>query len=222
MAFFESFYDGKNILITGGLGFIGSNLAIRLASLNANITIVDSLISSRGGNPFNVRDLEEKVVIDYPEQRDLEKIKELVRNQDVLFNLAGSVSHLRSMTHPLEDLALNCKSHLSILEACRIANPNLKALYASTRQIYGRAEYLPVDEGHPLNPIDINGIHKLFGENYHRFYSQHYNIKTACLRLTNTYGPRMSMRDDRQSFISWWIRQVIDGEPIQIYETGLR
>lgn len=217
---FGSIFRGKNILITGGLGFIGSNLARRLVSLNSNVTIIDSLIFACGGNPFNVDDIKGKITIDYSDQRDLGKMKEIVRNQDIVFNLAGSVSHLNSVCYPLEDMELNCKSHLSLLEACRISNPGVKIVYASTRQIYGRAIYLPVDEKHPLNPIDINGINKLAGEQYHRFYYMNHNIKTTSLRLTNTYGPRMSMRDDRQGFIAWWVRQVIDGNEIKIFGDG--
>ena len=217
---FGSIFRGKNILITGGLGFIGSNLARRLVSLNSNVMIIDSLIFACGGNPFNVDDIKGKITIDYSDQRDLGKMKEIVRNQDIVFNLAGSVSHLNSIFQPIEDMELNCKSHLSLLEACRISNPGVKIVYASTRQIYGRAVYLPVDEKHPLNPIDINGINKLAGEQYHRFYYMNHNIKTTSLRLTNTYGPRMSMRDDRQGFIAWWVRQVIDGNEIKIFGDG--
>jgi UDP-glucose 4-epimerase len=144
----------------------------------------------------------------------------LVQGQDYLFNLAGQTSHLDSMTDPYTDLEINCRAQLSILEACRKHNPNLKLVYASTRQIYGKPDYLPVDERHLLHPVDVNGVNKMAGEWYHILYNNVYGIRACALRLTNTYGPRMRVKDARQTFLGIWIKRLIDEEPIQVFGDG--
>lgn len=216
----KAFYKGKKALITGGLGFIGSNLAIRLVDLGAVVTIVDSMIPETGGNLFNIKDIEGKVNVNFSDVRDEHSMNFLVRNIDLMFNLAGQVSHIDSMQDPYNDLEINTRSQLSILEACRKYNPSIKLVFASTRQVYGKPEYLPVDEKHPLNPTDINGVNKLAGEWYHVLYQKVYGIKTVCLRMTNTYGPRLLMKHSRQGFIGWFIRQIIDGKKINIFGDG--
>ncbi len=216
----KEFYQGKKVLITGGLGFIGSNLAIRLVDLGAVVTIVDSMIPETGGNLFNIKNIEGKVGVNFSDVRDEHSMNFLVRNVDLMFNLAGQVSHIDSMQDPYNDLEINTRSQLSILEACRRYNPSIKLVFASTRQVYGKPEYLPVDEKHPLNPTDINGINKLAGEWYHVLYHRVYGIKTVCLRMTNTYGPRLLMKHSRQGFIGWFIRQIIDGKKINIFGDG--
>ncbi|MCK9264987.1 MAG: NAD-dependent epimerase/dehydratase family protein [Deltaproteobacteria bacterium] len=210
------------MLVTGGLGFIGSNLARRLVEYGAEITLVDSLIPEYGGNLFNISPIASRVRVNFSDVRDEHSMKYLVRNQDYLFNLAGQTSHLDSMNDPYTDLEINTRAQLSILESCRRNNPGIKIVFASTRQIYGKPRYLPVDESHPLSPVDVNGINKMAGEWYHLVYNNVYGIRSTVLRLTNTYGPRMRIKDARQTFLGIWIRRVIGGEPFLVYGDGLQ
>ena len=188
-------YSGKEILITGGLGFIGSNLARRLVSQGANLTLVDSLIPQYGGNTFNIDDIKNKVAVNVCDVRDTFAMEHLIQGKEYLFNLAGQTSHLDSMADPHTDLDINAAAQLSILEVCRKENPDIKIVFASTRQLYGRPDYLPVDEKHPIRPVDVNGINKLAGEWYHLLYNNVYGIRACALRLTNTYGPGMRVKD---------------------------
>jgi UDP-glucose 4-epimerase len=215
----RDFYRGRKVLVTGGLGFIGSNLCRTLADLGAKVLAVDSLLPDYGGNFFNLSGYEEKVKINIADVRG-HGMEYLVKGQEVLFNLAGQVSHLDSMTDPFTDLEINCRSQLSILEAVRKGNPELKIVYAGTRQVYGKAQRLPVDEGHLLNPTDVNGINKISGEMYHLVYHSVYGIRASSLRLTNTYGPRQLIRHNRQGFIGWFVRKAALGEEIQIFGDG--
>lgn len=216
----KDFFEKKRVVITGGLGFIGSNLAIKLVRLGARVTIIDSMIPEYGGNLFNINEIKNEVQINFSDVRDEHSMNFLVRDVDLMFNLAGQVSHVDSMQDPWTDLEINTKSQLSILEACRKYNPDIKIVFASTRQIYGKPEYLPVDENHPLRPTDVNGINKLAGEWYHVLYHNVYGVKTVSLRMTNTYGPRLLMKHNRQGFMGWFIRKVIDGEGVGIFGTG--
>ena len=213
-------FAGSDVLITGGLGFIGSALARRLVHLGANVTLVDSLIPEYGGNPFNIHEIRDRVIVDLTDVRDAAAMSSLIKDRQFLFNLAGQTSHLDSMTDPVTDLNINAAAQLHILEACRLYNRDLKIVFASTRQVYGRPEYLPVDEKHPINPIDVNGINKLAGEWYHLLYNDVYQIRACALRLTNTYGPGMRVKDARQTFLGIWIRRLIEQKPIQIFGTG--
>ena len=215
-------YSGKEILITGGLGFIGSNLARRLVSHGANLTLVDSLIPQYGGNTFNIDDIKNKVAVNVCDVRDTFAMEHLIQGKDYLFNLAGQTSHLDSMADPHTDLDINAAAQLSILEVCRKENPDIKIVFASTRQLYGRPDYLPVDEKHPIRPVDVNGINKLAGEWYHLLYNNVYGIRACALRLTNTYGPRMRVKDARQTFLGIWIRLLIEGRPIKVFGDGLQ
>jgi UDP-glucose 4-epimerase len=210
----------KKILITGGLGFIGSNLARRLVECGNSVTVVDSLIPEYGGNLRNLHDLRDKIVVNLSDVRDPFSINELIKGQDYLFNLAGQTSHLDSMENPFTDLDINAKAQLSILEACRKNNRDIRIVFASTRQIYGKPQYLPVNEKHPLNPVDVNGINKIAGEQYHLLYNQVHEIRSSVLRLTNTYGPRMRIKDARQTFLGIWIRNLLEGKLIQVYGDG--
>jgi UDP-glucose 4-epimerase len=207
-------------LITGGLGFIGSNLAHYLTNLGHSVTIVDSLIPEYGGNLRNIFNIHDKVTINFSDVRDNNSIKELIKDKDYLFNLAGQTSHLDSMQDPITDLDINAKAQLSILEACRKYNPDIRIVFASTRQIYGKPKYLPVDEQHPRHPVDVNGINKIAGEQYHILYQEVYGIASSVLRLTNTYGPRMRIRDARQTFLGIWIRNLLLGKPIHVFGDG--
>lgn len=213
-------FRGERVLITGGLGFIGSNLARRLVGLGAQVTLVDSLIPSYGGNLQNIADIRSSVTVNVCDVRDPFAMEYLLQNQHYLFNLAGQTSHLDSMTDPQTDLDINASAQLSILEACRKVNRGLRLVFASTRQLYGRPDYLPVDEKHPIRPVDVNGINKFAGERYHLLYSQVHDIRSTVLRLTNTYGPGMRVRDARQTFLGIWVRQLIEGAPIKVFGDG--
>jgi len=213
-------YSSKEILITGGLGFIGSNLARSLVSQGANVTLVDSLIPQYGGNKFNIDDIQNKVIVNVCDVRDTYTMGLLIQGKDYLFNLAGQTSHLDSMTDPHTDLDINAAAQLSILEVCRKENPDIKIVFASTRQLYGKPDYLPVDEKHPIRPVDVNGINKLAGEWYHLLYNNVYGIRACALRLTNTYGPGMRVKDARQTFLGIWIRLLLEGKPIKVFGDG--
>ena len=213
-------FGGSNVLVTGGLGFIGSALARRLVDLGAKVTLVDSMIPEYGGNPFNIHDIRDRVTVDLTDVRDAAAMSALIRNRKFLFNLAGQTSHLDSMTDPVTDLNINAAAQLHILEACRLSNRDVKIIFASTRQLYGRPQYLPVDEKHPVDPVDVNGINKLAGECYHLLYNDVYGIRACALRLTNTYGPGMRVKDARQTFLGIWIRRLIEGKPVQIFGDG--
>ena len=216
---YRDFYRGRKVLVTGGLGFIGSNLCRSLADLGARVLAVDSLLPDYGGNLFNLAGYEDRVQVNIADVRG-HGMGYLVRGQDVLFNLAGQVSHIDSMTDPFTDLEINCRSQLWILEALRKNNPEARVVYAGTRQVYGKPVRLPVDESHPLNPTDVNGINKISGELYHLVYHSVYGIRACSLRLTNTYGPRQLIRHSRQGFIAWFVRQAVLGEEIQIFGDG--
>lgn len=215
-------FKGKSILITGGLGFIGSTLARRLCGQGADVTLVDSLIPQYGGNLFNIDGLKDRLSVNISDVRDPHAMSYLIRNKDYLFNLAGQTSHLDSMQDPQTDLDINATAQLSILESCRKHNPGIKVVFASTRQIYGKPEYLPVDEKHPIRPVDVNGINKLAGEWYHLLYNNVYGIRACALRLTNTYGPGMRIKDARQTFLGIWIRNLIEAKPVQVFGDGLQ
>lgn len=220
LAAMRDFYRGRRVLITGGLGFIGSNLARQLVAIGADVLIVDSLLTDYGGNLFNVAGIEDHARINIADVRQGTTMAYLVRGRDVIFNLAGQVSHIDSMRDPHTDLEINCRSQLTILEACRQSNPATKVVYAGTRQVYGRPDRLPVDETHLVRPTDINGINKAAGENYHLVYNNVFGVRACSLRLTNVYGPRQLIRHNRQGFIGWFIRLALEGQEIQIYGDG--
>jgi UDP-glucose 4-epimerase len=220
----HTFYAGKRVLVTGGLGFIGSNLSLRLLDLGADVLLVDALIPETGGNTFNIDPAKDHphLSIRKVDIRDVLTMERLVAGQDVIFNLAGQVSHLDSMADPFTDLEINCRSQLALLEACRRHAPEAKVLFASTRQIYGRVEpeALPVAETQAPSPVDVNGINKLAGERYHILYNNVYGLRGCVLRLTNTYGPRMLVKNNRQTFIGWFVRLAVDGEEIRLFGDG--
>ena len=218
----EHNYAGKSILITGGLGFIGSNLARAFVSRGAEVTLVDSLIPQYGGNVYNIKDIRGRVTVNICDVRDPFAMGYLLQGKDYLFNLAGQTSHMDSMVDPQTDLDINAAAQLSILEACRKVNPGIKIVFASTRQLYGKPDYLPVDEKHPIRPVDVNGINKLAGEYYHLLYNKIYGIHACVLRLTNTYGPGMRVKDARQTFLGIWVRLLIEGKPIKVFGDGLQ
>lgn len=214
------FYRGRRVMITGGLGFIGSNLARRLVAAGADVLIVDALIPDYGGNLFNIDGIEDMVRINVADVRDETSINFLVQDREIIFNLAGQVSHIDSMRDPYTDLEINCRAQLTMLEACRKYNPGVRVVYAGTRQVYGRPERLPVDERHLVRPADINGVNKAAGEYYHLLYNNVFGVRASSLRLTNVYGPRQLIKHNRQGFIGWFIRLAIEGAEIQVFGDG--
>ena len=217
---YEAFYRNRPVMITGGVGFIGSNLARRLVDLGANVLLVDSLIPGYGGNLFNIADIKDRLRLNVADVRQESTMNYLVRHVDVIFNLAGQVSHIDSMRDPYTDLEINCRSQLCLLEACRRNNPKAKVVYAGTRQVYGKPETLPVTEQHLVRPTDINGINKVAGEYYHLVYNNVFGVRGCSLRLTNIYGPRQLVKHNRQGFIGWFIRLAVEDREIQIYGDG--
>ena len=216
----ENYFKNKKILITGGLGFIGSTLAHRLAKIEADIYLIDSLIPEYGGNNFNINGIENKVKVNIADVRDKHSMDYLVKGKDIIFNLAGTLSHIDSMNDPFTDLEINCTSQLSILESCRKNNRDVKIIFAGTRGQYGKADHLPVDERHLMHPTDVNGINNIAGESYHILYNNIYGIRAVSLRLTNTYGPRHQMKHHKQGIINWFIRQLIEGQTVKLYGDG--
>jgi UDP-glucose 4-epimerase len=214
------FYRGRRVLVTGGLGFIGSNLARRLVDLGADVLLVDSLIPDYGGNLFNIAGIEDRLRVNVADVRQGSTMNYLVQDREVIFNLAGQVSHIDSMTDPHTDLEINCRSQLTMLEACRRHNRHVKVVFAGTRQVYGRPERLPVDETHLVRPTDINGINKAAGEYYHLVYNNVFGVRACSLRLTNVFGPRQLIKHNRQGFIGWFIRLAVEGREIQVYGDG--
>lgn len=210
-------FKGARAVITGGLGLIGSALARRLVTLGTEVLIVDSMIPEYGGNLANIADIRDRVTVNIGDIRGGYVLRYLLSEQDFLFNLAAQTSHLDSMAAPGDDLAINCAAQLQLLEACRTVNPSIIIVHAGTRQIYGRPDYLPVDERHPLRPVDVNGVNKMAGEAYHLLFRDVYGIRSRSLRLTNVYGPGMRIKDARQTFLGIWLRRVIEGEPFEVW-----
>lgn len=213
-------FAGRRVLISGGCGFIGSMLARKLVQADAHVTLIDSLLPLYGGNLANIADIRSRVWLNISDVRDRHAIAQLIKGQHYLFNLAGQTSHVDSMTDPFTDLEINATAQLSILEAARKFNPTIRIVFGSTRQLYGRPQYLPVDERHPIVPVDINGIHKFAGEGYHMLYQKVYGIPSTCLRLTNTYGPGMRVKDARQTFLGIWLKLTVTGKRFAVFGDG--
>lgn len=216
-----SAYSSRSVLITGGLGFIGSNLARKLVELgDVEVHLLDAMLPDQGGNLFNIEGMEDRVKLHMVNMCDDWAVNHLVGGVDYIFNLAGNISHLDSMSNPQRDLELNCSAQLVLLEACRNFNPHVKIVFTSTRQVYGKSVYLPFDEEHRIAPLDINGINKYAAEGYHLLYNRIYGTRAVCLRLTNTYGPRQLLSHNRQGFVAWFVRKAIEGEVIELFGEG--
>jgi UDP-glucose 4-epimerase len=220
MFLFDEKYSQQNILVIGGAGFIGSNLVRELVDIGAKVSVIDFLVPNYGGNLFNLDGYEGKIEFVQADICDLDLAKQLVIDKAYIFNLAGQTSHLDSMQDPFTDQKNNVTARLNVLEACRQVNPDARIVYTSTRQIYGRPLYLPVDESHPLSPVDFNGVSEIASEHYHNLYHSIFHLKITILRLTNVYGPRMRIKDARQNFIGKWIRQIMEGEEILVFGDG--
>lgn len=212
-----SLFESSPVLVTGGLGFIGSNVACRLADLGAKVLIVDALTPNCGGNIANIAGYEHLVKISNADLCKREGLDELVTGQRFIFNFAGRVSHLDSMTDPVRDMEANVLAPINLLEACRFHAPEAAIVYASTRQIYGRPQALPVDEDHPLHPVDVNGVNKMAGEAFHTLYNRVYGLRTVSLRMTNTFGPKMRIKDARQTFLGVWLRRALQDAPVEVW-----
>ena len=213
-------YEGSRVLVTGGVGFIGSHLARRLVDLGSNVSLLDSMNPNYGGNLRNISEIVDRVSLHVEDMRNRVKLREILPGHTHIFNLAGQTSHADSMRDPRTDLEINTAAQVDFLESCREVAPEARIIFASTRQLYGKPEYLPVDEDHPVRPVDVNGISKWAGESYHRLYADVYGLQTGILRLTNTYGPHMRIKDARQTFLGIWIRNVLEGETLQVFGDG--
>ena len=217
---YRAFYQGRRVLVTGGLGFIGSNLSHALVALGANVVIVDTLLPDYGGNPFNIADIRDRVTVNMSDIRNESITNVLVADREVIFNLAGQVSHIDSMRDPFMDLDINCRAQLSLLESCRKHNPEVRIVFAGTRQVYGKPDRLPVDEHHLVRPVDVNGVNKAAGEYYHLLYNNVFGVRASSLRLTNVYGPRQLVKHNRQGFIGWFVRLAVEGREIPVFGDG--
>jgi len=213
-------FKAAKILVTGGFGLIGSALTRRLVAAGSQVCVLDNLDPDSGANRKNLEGLEGRIETTIADIRDADAVRRALAGRDVLFNLAAQSSHLGSMQAPLADLDVNARAQLSLLESVRVVNPGLRIVYASTRQIYGKPDYLPVDERHPLRPVDVNGIDTLAGEAFHLLYHGVHGLRTTALRLTNTYGPGMRIRDARQTFVGVWLRAALEGRPFELWGGG--
>ena len=215
-------FRNKQVLVTGGLGFIGSNLAIALVEAGAEVTIIDAMIPQHGGNHYNVDSVRKQVRVEVADMRDADVLTPLVKGKDFIFHLAGQVSHGDSMRDPDLDLGVNCVATIRLVEACRYHNPRAILVNTSTRQVYGRPQRLPVDEHHPIEPVDVNGINKLAAEYYHLLYHRVYDLRSVVLRLTNTYGPRQQVTNDRQGMAGVFLCRALRGQGLKLFGTGLQ
>jgi UDP-glucose 4-epimerase len=205
------------VMITGGIGLIGSTLARQLVEFGAEVMLVDSLVPEGGANPANIAAIRDRVRVNVADIRDPQAMAHLLAGQEFLFDLAAQTSHLASMDAPLDDLAINAHAQLQLLETCRAVAPEIVITHAGTRQIYGRPNYLPVDEAHPLRPTDVNGVNKMAGEAYHLLFYDVYGIRSRSLRLTNVYGPGMRIKDARQNFLGIWLRRALEGAAFEVW-----
>jgi len=213
-------YRGKRVLVTGGLGFIGSNLAIALVREGAAVVIADASVEGCGANPYNIDEVAAAVTVVHASIADTGQLAGHLRHCDVVFNLAGEISHIHSMLSPQRDLQLNSLDQLTFLQACRRFAPGVRVVYAGTRQVYGRPRYLPVDEDHPVSAVDFNGVHKLAAESYHRLLTEAGDLDAITLRLTNVYGPRMALHLPCQGFLGTFVRRSLCGEPLECFGDG--
>jgi UDP-glucose 4-epimerase len=213
-------FQGKRVLITGGLGFIGSNLAIRLVELGSAVTLVDNMIPRQGGNLFNIFPIADEVHVNFSDVRDQHSMDYLVQGKDYIFHLAGQVNHVESVRNPIQDLDINCRGTLVLLEACRKFNRGARIIFSGTRGEYGASVHLPVDEDHPTNPKGIYAVTNLTAEKMILVYHDIHKIQGICLRITNTYGERHQMQHDEFGVLNWFIRKAMDDETIPIFGDG--
>lgn len=214
------FFAGKKVLITGGLGFIGSNLAHALVAAGAQVSIVDAMLPLYGGNEFNVADIKDRVNVTIGDIRDEALMATFVKGCDLIYNLAAQVSYIDSQNEPFLDLDINGKGHLTVLEAVRVHAPAASVIFSSSRLVYGRILTTPVREDHPTDPLSLYGIHKLLGEKYYQYYAKTFGIRTISIRIPNPYGPRQQMKHSKYSIVGWFVRQAMENKTITIFGEG--
>src|SRR3990172_8026034 len=220
MAPHERVFKEKKVLVTGGLGFIGSNLSAQLVKLGAKVTIVDNMMPRLGGNLFNVKDIVDRIHVNFSDVRDAHSMDYLVKDQAYIFHLAGQVNHVDSIRNPIQDLDINCRGTLVLLESCRKHNKSVRIIFAGTRGEYGSSVTLPVAEDHPTNPKGIYAVTNLSAEKMILVYGDVHKIPGSCLRITNTYGPRHQMAHDEYGVLNWFIRKAIDDETLPVFGDG--
>ncbi len=213
-------FSGARVLITGGLGFLGSSLALALVERGAQVTLMDNMLPGHGANLFNLEPIRERVAVSFSDIRDANVMNYLVQGQDFIFHLAGQVDHILSLSDPYPDIDINIRGAATVVEACRHHNPGVRLIYTGTRGQYGEAVKLPVDENAPTQPKVLEEISNLTAEKIILMYHHVHGVRAALLRLTNTYGPRGQMRHPRYGVVNWFIRQVIDGETIKVFGDG--
>jgi nucleoside-diphosphate-sugar epimerase len=215
-------FKGKRVVITGGAGMLGSSIAQRLVELGAQVTVLDAMLPQYGGNAFNLAEIQNEIRFVHGDIRDKALVLRCVEGTEYIFNLAAQVSYIDSNLDIVTDLDINCRGHVNVLEACKETGGHQKIVFASSRFVYGRIEYNPVDEKHPLNCSSIYGIHKLAGEKYHRFFHDRYGVPAVSLRIANPYGPRQQMKHAKYGIVNWFIRQALDGKPLTVYGDGFQ
>lgn len=208
------------ILITGGAGMIGSTIAIQSVKRGATVTIFDNMLPMYGGNHFNLEPVKDEINFVFGDIRDEVTVSEVVKGQDVIYNLAAQVSYVDSNIHPFYDLDVNCRGHLTVLECCRKYNPKVRIIFSSSRFIYGKTQYNPVDEEHPYNCLSIYGVHKLNGEKYYQYYYQNHHLDTIIFRIANPYGPRQQMKHSKYGVVNWFIKLGLEGISLPIFGDG--
>ncbi|MBN1310551.1 MAG: NAD-dependent epimerase/dehydratase family protein [Anaerolineae bacterium] len=213
-------FKGARVLITGGMGFVGSNLAIALVEAGATVMIVDAMLPGYGANLFNIDPIRDRVLVNYSDVRDIHVMNYLVRDQDFVFHLAGQVDHILSLTDPFPDIDINIKGTAVMMEACKHHNPSARVVYTGTRGQYGPATSLPVSETAPTHPKGIYEISRLAAEKIVQVYNDIHGIRSTMLRLTNIYGPRAQMHHSRYGVVNWFVRLAIDGESIKVFGDG--
>jgi len=213
-------FQGRKVMVTGGLGFIGSNLSARLVERGAKVTVVDNMIPRLGGNLFNVKEIADRIHLNFSDVRDGHSMDFLVKDHEYIFHLAGQVNHVDSIRNPIQDLDINCRGTLVLLESCRKYNRDVKIIFAGTRGEYGSSVRLPVGEDHPTNPKGIYAVTNLTAEKMVLVYQDVHKISGSCLRITNTYGPRHQMAHDEYGVLNWFVRKAIDDEVIPVFGDG--
>jgi UDP-glucose 4-epimerase len=216
----SDYFKDKKVLVTGGAGFIGSSLAHALVTLGAQVTAVDAMLPLYGGNEYNLADIASQVKFVVGDIRDMDVMKELVAQADIIYNFAAQVSYIDSKDKPFLDLDINGRGHLTVLEAMRAVNSHAKILFSSSRLVYGRILTTPVNEEHPTNPLSLYGIHKLLGEKYYRYYADQFGIRAMSVRIPNPYGPRQQMKHNKYSIVGWFVRQAMEDKTITIFGDG--
>jgi UDP-glucose 4-epimerase len=220
-------FAGRRCLVTGGLGFIGSNLALALVHHGARVTVLDARVPRHGANPWNLvpdsgTEPDPRITVVDGDLADVDRpdVRSAALDAELVFNLAGQVSHVDSMNAPLVDLHANTISQFAFLDLLRRENVDARLVFTSTRQLFGRPRYLPVDEEHPVSPVDVNGITKYATEQLHLLYHEVYGLQSCAVRLTNVYGPRQRLRDDLQGFLPIFIRRALADDVIAVFGEG--